>query len=506
MRYQLIEAIGSGGMAEVFSAIAHGPSGFQRRCVVKRVLPQLACSPAFVQMFIDEARISSLFCHPNIVQFYESGEEQGVCFLAMEHVLGRDLTAVMRTLAHDGQLLAPGLVAEIGRQCCLGLEYAHTMTGPDGKSLDIVHRDVTPSNIMIGFDGVLKLLDFGIARAVAEARSSHTQEGVIKGKMSYVAPEQLERRQVDRRCDIFTLGVVLHELLTGRRLFCGDTDLQSLRLILDMPIPPPSTANPAVPQELDMIVMRALHRDPDQRYQSAGQMATDLETFLLHGPLPSDALARMMRTLFSDAARAAAAEVDGLDRTLIQVDEADMILALGAPECEEFERAPRTVAAAVATAAAPPAPAPKGEAPAAEARDARTWRGWLPAIRQRVPLAAAPVFIAALMILVAAYPNRNGVLSLGATAGAAPSSETVLVSIDSVPQGATVLLGPTATPLGQTPVVIDLPRHRQMVEFKLRKDGYETATLKIIPSQDKPALVLLREDTKLMRWPTIALP
>ena len=278
MKYRLTEKIGSGGMAEVFRAVGEGPAAFGRPFVVKRIHPRLSGQAEFVRMFVDEANISARLIHPNIVQVFEFAFQDGGYYLVMEPVEGIDMAWLLRRrMERPSEQLSPSFVAEVGRQVCRGLDFAHTLTDTDGKPLDIVHRDVTPPNIMVSWNGVVKILDFGLARAAEALRLHQSDAGMVRGKMSYLAPELLEGARADARSDLFSLGVVLHELLSGQRLFVGDTDFDTLKLVKGMPIPRPSARNPAVKPALDGVVMRALERDPDKRYKSADEMGDELE-------------------------------------------------------------------------------------------------------------------------------------------------------------------------------------------------------------------------------------
>ena len=214
-------------------------------------------------MFVDEAKISARIVHPNVVQVFEFAFHEESHYIVMEPVDGVDMARLLRRLEQRDEVAPATFVAELGRQVCRGLDFAHTLTDVDGRPLGIVHRDVTPPNIMVGWNGTVKILDFGLARAVHELRTNLTEAGTLKGKMSYVAPEQLEGQPADARSDVFSLGVVLHELLSGRRLFVGESDLETLRMVREMPVPRPSLRNPAVKPALEAAVMRALARDPE---------------------------------------------------------------------------------------------------------------------------------------------------------------------------------------------------------------------------------------------------
>jgi serine/threonine protein kinase len=218
-KYYLFDRIGVGGMAEVFLAVAIGPQGFQRTLVIKRMLSHLSQDGAFVKMFIDEAKLCGLLSHPNLVQIFEFGQIDESFFIAMEHVQGETLLAVQAKLAEERRIAPVAASLEIMRQVCLGLNYAHGLQSATGQPLGIVHRDISPSNLMLSFHGGVKILDFGIARVTEEIRETKTQAGTMKGKVAYMSPEQVRMEQIDNRSDIFAAGIVLHEMLTGRRLF-----------------------------------------------------------------------------------------------------------------------------------------------------------------------------------------------------------------------------------------------------------------------------------------------
>jgi serine/threonine-protein kinase len=296
-RFRLTGRIGVGGMAEVFRAVVKGPQGWERELVVKRILPQLSGNAEFTKMFIREAKISALLVHPNIVQTFEFGEAEGTYFIAMEGVQGVTLRELLTKLKKEQRAMPFMVIADIAKQVCTGLDYAHTLPGPDGTALEIVHQDVSPTNIMLAFNGTVKVLDFGIARAASFAEEE-AKKGLIKGKVAYLAPEQVNLQPFDHRIDIFALGIVMHEMMTGARLFQAKNDINKMRQLLAQPIPPPSAINAAVPRELDRIVMKALEIDPAQRYQSATAMAADLERTMIAARHSSRDLAKLLRGLF----------------------------------------------------------------------------------------------------------------------------------------------------------------------------------------------------------------
>jgi eukaryotic-like serine/threonine-protein kinase len=296
-RYKLLGRIGEGGMAEVYRALMTGPEGFERELVLKRILPRLSDTGDFKTMFIREAKISALLLHPNIVQIYEFGEADGAYFIAMENVQGVTLREALTTLRREQRAMPHLVAADIARQICIGLDYAHTLSGADGKGLEIVHQDISPTNIMLAYTGTVKILDFGIARAASFAEEE-AKKGLIKGKVSYLSPEQINVRPFDARADIFALGVVFHEMLTGRRLFQAKNDIGKMRQLLAAPIALPSAHNAAIPRELDRIVMRALSIDVTERYQSSADMASDLERTLIAARYSSRELSKLLHGLF----------------------------------------------------------------------------------------------------------------------------------------------------------------------------------------------------------------
>ena len=296
-RYKLLGRIGEGGMAEVYRAMMTGPEGFERELVLKRILPRLSETGDFKTMFIREAKISALLLHPNIVQIYEFGEADSAYFIAMESVQGVTLREALTTLRREQRAMPYLVAADIARQICIGLDYAHTLHGPDGAALEIVHQDISPTNIMLAYTGTVKILDFGIARAASFAEEE-AKKGLIKGKVSYLSPEQINVRPFDARADLFALGVVFHEMLTGRRLFQAKNDIGKMRQLLAQVIVPPSSLNAAIPRELDRIVMRALEIDMNVRYQSAADMASDLERTLIAARYSSRELSKLLHGLF----------------------------------------------------------------------------------------------------------------------------------------------------------------------------------------------------------------
>ncbi|MCK6549018.1 protein kinase, partial [Myxococcota bacterium] len=273
-RHLLLERINVGGMAEVFKAKSFGVEGFERIVAVKRILPTMAEDDEFVTMFVDEARIASHLTHQNIVQIYELGRFGGGYYISMEYVAGRDLRQLLDQHKRIKRPMEVGKACYIVSRVCEALDYAHRKKDPAGKDLKIIHRDVSPQNVIISFEGEVKLCDFGIAKAAT--RASRTQVGVLKGKFAYMSPEQVRGQAVDRRSDIFALGVIFYEMLTGERLFLGESDYSTLEAVRSARVPPPTQFNDKIPAGLEKIMMKLLAREPKDRYQWASEVHEDL--------------------------------------------------------------------------------------------------------------------------------------------------------------------------------------------------------------------------------------
>jgi TonB family protein len=280
-QYVLLQKIASGGMAEVWKARMRGVEGFQKIVAIKRILPHLSDNQEFIEMFIDEAKMAAQLNHGNIIHIYDLGKIQNSYYIAMEYVEGADLKTILkRSLEHD-QPMSIELALFITSKVAGALDYAHRKDG-------LVHRDVSPQNILISLDGDIKLCDFGIAKAASKA--SHTQVGALKGKLQYMSPEQAWGRKIDRRSDIFALAAVLFELLTRRKLFLGDNEMSVLDLVRDAKVYAPSQFNEEVTPHIDAMVLKALEKDPEDRYQTAGEFAKDIDSLLYHyRPTPTNA-------------------------------------------------------------------------------------------------------------------------------------------------------------------------------------------------------------------------
>ncbi len=275
--YDLLRRLGSGGMAEVHLARANGIQGFQKLVVLKQILPHLSRDKHFVRMFIEEARVAALLDHPNVVQVFDLGREEGEFFFTMEFVYGENLQGLLKGLQKVGQALAIEHVVTLGIGVGAGLHYAHERVGFDGRPLGIVHRDVSPTNVMITYEGCVKVADFGIAKVIT--RTDVTRAGTRKGKVPYMSPEQCRAEKIDRRSDVFSLGIVLWEAVTGQRLFEGENEFGVMNLIVNGQMRLPSVVKPDIPKELERIIMKALTVDRAQRYQTTRDLQIDLEAF-----------------------------------------------------------------------------------------------------------------------------------------------------------------------------------------------------------------------------------
>lgn len=274
-RYALYGKLATGGMATVHFGRLLGPVGFSRTVAIKRLHPEFAKDPEFVAMFLDEARLAARIQHPNVVATLDVVAMAEELFLVMDYVRGESFSRVLRTARRKGLDLPEGFIGSVVAGMLHGLHAAHEATDERGEPLQVVHRDVSPQNVLVGVDGVPRVLDFGVAKAAA--RSQVTRDGQMKGKLSYMSPEQLQGQRVDRRSDIFAAGVVLWEALTGHRLFTGDDASQILTRIISMPVPPPSSVNPAVRPEVDALVLRALEKNPNARYATSREFAIAVE-------------------------------------------------------------------------------------------------------------------------------------------------------------------------------------------------------------------------------------
>ncbi|HUU01290.1 MAG TPA: serine/threonine-protein kinase [Myxococcota bacterium] len=286
-KYHLIERIATGGMAELFRAKLYGAGGFEKDLAIKKVLPQFASDDSFVQMFMDEAMITVTLSHGNIVSVLDFGVLDGEYYLVMEFVDGVDLLSLVKKSVETSDPFPPPIASYIALEICRGLDYAHRKVGADGNPLEIVHRDISPQNILVSFEGEVKIVDFGIARAAS--RITSTQAGVVKGKLAYMAPEQIVGHKVDRRADVYSVGVTLYEMLTNRRPFEGDTPQETIALSTRGIYEKPHILNRKVDKKLSAIVRKAIEKNVKKRYRTAGELAAELSGYLHRAGVYPDA-------------------------------------------------------------------------------------------------------------------------------------------------------------------------------------------------------------------------
>jgi eukaryotic-like serine/threonine-protein kinase len=321
-RYEILTHLATGGMAQIYLARQSGLGAFERHVVLKTILRERAQDHRFVTMFLDEAKLSATLNHQNIAQVYEVDQADGAYFMAMEYVHGENARALLETTLRRGWTIPLELAVMIVSGAAAGLHHAHERRGKNGAPLNIVHRDVSPANIMVGYDGSVKVLDFGIAKA--EERATKTVGGTIKGKYGYMSPEQCKGKPLDRRSDIFALGICLYELTTLRRAFKGNDDFETMKRIVSGDIMLPSVAVPGYPRELEAIVLTAIANDANSRFQTAQEMIEALDAFAVRAKLTGSntAMGRFMVQLFGSK-REPWVEGGHGERTQVSVEASD---------------------------------------------------------------------------------------------------------------------------------------------------------------------------------------
>lgn len=312
-KYEVVTQLSVGGMAELFLGFTSGPGGFRKYVVIKRVLPDARDNAQFERMFLDEARITAAFNHPNIAQVFDLGREEDGLYLAMEFIAGQNLNQITGACLRRQEQLSLGFTLSVARDVCMALHYAHIYTAPSGAPSPVIHRDVAQKNIMVTYDGVVKLLDFGIAKA--KDSLERTNVGTVKGTTGYMSPEQVRGEALDGRSDLFSVGVMLHELITGARLFAGKNERDEMMKILEAPVPWPSHVAPHVPEEVSKVVMRALERSREKRFATGRDMARAIEAAA--GKLLMDAhdRAALMQDWFAERVSATRVMLESADGT-----------------------------------------------------------------------------------------------------------------------------------------------------------------------------------------------
>ena len=489
-RHQVVGYIATGGMAELF--LGKEPSG--RPVVIKRILPHLARQASFVSMFIDEARIGALAKHANLVEVYELGQVGTDLFLVMEYLVGENLAGLSRRLVKKNERMSYGLVAWLVAEVCDGLHAAHELTDEHGRRLDLVHRDVSPQNVFVTYGGDVKLLDFGVATAAH--RLTQTASGQVKGKYAYMSPEQCRGEALDRRSDLFSLGTVLYELTTLRRLFKRPNELQVMKAICDEPIPAPSREIEGYPLSLERICTRALARDPDDRYATAAEMREDLIAAMqelgLEGD-PHEALASKLARLFGDRV---AEKRELLQRVREGGDLGELLKA----EVDEGIDVP-LVSHISAT--------PLSDVRGPSQHDTRPVTGRPSRHRARnsvlAVLAAAVLAGAAIGFWLRLRDHGANAASRTIDAGpqieydvtaveTPPKDEIVTISIDSTPSGSTVLLDGELR--GTTPLDLRVKKGGEPHALELRASSYQPMTQQIVPDKDQKLVLALLPATK----------
>ena len=450
--YELLRSLATGGMGQIYLARSTRAEGFSKLLVVKLLLAEYSRDPGFVAMFLDEARIAAKLNHPNIGQIFDLGDVEGTYYLAMEYIPGVDLRTLERDCTDRGRPLPLPLACRIFADAAAGLHYAHELTDDAGHPLGVVHRDVSPSNLLVSFDGGVKLIDFGIAKA--KGRSTATAAGQLKGKFAYMSPEQAEGDPLDRRSDLYSLGLVFHEVITGKRVLQRDSDTQTLKAAREGAVEPCSKANPLVPASLDAVIGKALARRPEDRYATASDFGLAIEEWLLQAREPASTahLSGFLKGIYPDHAERSRgpsnANDDGLGSTVVRTPS-------GAPLQRTFLTPSRPGHPAAPEAVSPAAAASPPTQPDRPVRRRRTfWK------------------VFGIAVAVAAV---TGVLKRGpppfARQGQGPvAPRTFHLKVNSDPAEAAVRFA--GEELGRTPLDVPLPAGSRG-ELVLSKPGFD---------------------------------
>jgi|CXWL01.1.fsa_nt_gi serine/threonine-protein kinase len=454
-------------MAEVFLGRILGPGGFQRPVALKRILPHLTRSASFRDMFLDEARIVARIRHDNVVAIHELVSDGGELFMVLEYLEGESAAGLMRRLAMRGEFLDFALAAHICAEACAGLHAAHELADASGANLKLVHRDVSPQNVFVTYDGQVKVLDFGIAKAAD--RTVRTETGHIKGKFEYMSPEQCQDKPIDRRSDVFALGTLLFELSTGRRLFQRANQLLTMRAICDEPLVVPSSITQGYPPGLEQVCLRALARDPSDRYATAALMRTALLAVATQrAQPPKDELATLMRNVFSD-------RVAEKSEMLRQVRAGAQVTRLPAPETDpevELASVAQTVTKLERLRARP-------------GRNLAVLAGVFASMLALATVAWLNGLFRSDVNVVPTPPPRE------ASPQPVPPSKPVTLHIETVPAQARVIVAGESR--GTTPLQIELPRSSEPVMVDIALAGFQPFHQTVVPAVDQRLLVTLVE-------------
>ncbi len=482
-RYELLHRLGHGGMATVYLGRAVGTAGFEKLVAVKVIHPHLANEPDFVEMFLDEARIAARIRHPHVVEILDLGREDDVFFMVMEYVEGDTLASLVKELRKAGELLPVAVVLQVVADACEGLAAAHDLVDPDGVPYHLVHRDVSPHNLLVGLDGRVRVVDFGIMKAAG--KRSTTLTGQLRGKLPYMSPEQARGQPIDRRTDLFALGAVLWELCTNERLFAGETDSEILTRVCDCQVPEITTLRNDLPPELVRVVQRSLAPDLERRYRDAHEMLRDVRAALRackgdDDDDPRDALGRVMKRYFDARIEyvRAAARGRGIERPAEQGRRSSVVELGGAARSAvdglaDPLRTPTSVIPGRSSSGLrdfPEVPTALTPAPS----KSRPWMLWV-----GLPMLGAAAAILAVSLdqrkteVQAAAPGPVAepvVLAEGTSSG--EESATVKWWLKSVPPGATVTIDGQrqARP---TPAIVEVPRGDEPLTVRFELAGYQ---------------------------------
>ena len=487
-RYQLLKKIASGGMGQVLLA-KKGQDDFEKLVVLKRILPHLVEDEEFFTMFRDEAKITMRLDHPNIARINEFGVEAGVHYIEMEYVAGEDVRRIEKRAAAAAKGIPIGVILRIIADAAAGLDFAHKAKDAKGNALGLVHRDVSPQNVLVGFDGSVKLIDFGVAKAAG--RAQHTATGILKGKFPYMSPEQAQGDELDCRSDVFALGIVLWEQLTGRRLFKGENDLATQRLVRACQVPAPSSVEPSVPGGLDPISLKALAKEPKDRYQDAAELRNALEDFALQNAISatSSNLATFMQDLYAERiAKEADPRFFEEDSGLTDLDVGGLSrpAATGATVVDRNKLSPNNMTQVQGTQA-------------------------LPASSKSSPL---PLVLGGLVVVAAlagggwffTRPDPRPLepqIPLGTGGGPQETPRAVpplVVRIESEPAGASIELA--GARVGQTPFEARVEKVKLPVAVRVSADGYEPAEATLTDMTGESLSLVLKKKVAVVRTPS----
>jgi hypothetical protein len=449
-RYELLKRLAGGGMGEVYLARQRGSAGFQKLLVIKTLLPHLCENEELIVMFKDEARVTAQLIHPNICQIVGFEQVDGIYYMAMEYLRGEDLRRLWKACEQNGTPLPVPLICRVISDAAAGLDFAHSLRDSAGQPYNIVHRDISPQNILVTFEGGVKVIDFGVAKA--SGRAQHTRTGALKGKYSYMSPEQVAGDAVDNRSDIFALGIVLHELLTGHRLFKADSDVQTLSRVRDCVVRPPSSLNPQLPAGLDAIVLKALAKNPRHRFRTAQELRLALEDWLTQDRMSASSahLAEFLKVVYAERLSKEARWGPLLGEDGFTGPAPGASITFASSKTHPLGKRQRIWVAVAATAAA----------------------AMLAAVVVSKPVpVAAPAIAETRSTLQPASP--------GESRRTAPAVH--LVTLDTVPPGAAVYEG--AQLIGKTPKIWS-DAGEGAHQLRLAHDGYRDQTTSILVSKD----------------------